>query len=285
MRPAPVARARRHRARRADPAGPPEPAACLPQRRSRLLPGRYPQPRSGHQPPAARGRRLSLRGLPGLPARLLHVLRRERGLDGPALRDHRGRGPRPGPGRGGLVAVGHGRGALPVPGRRGAGPGHAAGKRAGGGAVGHIVPGVRRPARDAGDPGADLQSAERLWHVEARRGDGRRQPRAPVRHPHRRAQVQHRPGSPAVGLQRLLRRVPHLLPELPAGPGSHPLRGRRGDPRLRQHRRRGGRQRPGLDGRPRGRASLQRRRRQSGHYQRIRRYRPGAVRVRASQEW
>ena len=43
-------------------------------------------------------------------------------------------------------------------------------------------------------------------------------------------------GPAAVGLQRLLRRVPNLLPELPPGPGSHPLRGRRGDPRLRQHR-------------------------------------------------
>ena len=55
------------------------------------------------------------------------------------------------------------------------------------------------------------------------RGNGRHQPGTPVRHPDRRAQVQHRPGPPAVGLQRLLRRVPHLLPELPAGQGSHPL--------------------------------------------------------------
>ena len=31
--------------------------------------------------------------------------------------------------------------------------------------------------------------------------------------------------------------------QLPAGPGAHPVRGRRGHPRLRQHRRRGGRQR------------------------------------------
>ena len=72
LRPAPVARTRRRRARRADPAGPPERAACLPECRSRLLPGRHPQPRSGHEPAAARGRRLSLRRLPGLPARLLH---------------------------------------------------------------------------------------------------------------------------------------------------------------------------------------------------------------------
>ena len=38
----------------------------------------------------------------------------------------------------------------------------------------------------------------------------------PVRHPDRRAPVQHRPGPPAVGLQRLLRCLPHLLPELSA---------------------------------------------------------------------
>ena len=66
----------------------------------------------------------------------------------------------------------------------------------------------------------------------------------PLRHPDRRAAVQHRPGSPAVGLQRLLRRLPHLLPELPAGQAADPVRGRRRHPRLRQHRRRGRRQRP-----------------------------------------
>ena len=61
-------------------------------------------------------------------------------------------------------------------------------------------------------------------------GDGRRQPGPPVRHPHRRAALQHRPGPAAVGLQHLLGRVPHLLPELPAGPRADPVRGRRGDP-------------------------------------------------------
>ena len=93
-----------------------QPAYLTPERR--LLPGRRPQPRPAREPAAAGRRRLPLRRLPGLPARLLAVLRRERGLDGPDLRDHRGRAPRPRPGRGGVVAVGDGRGALPVPGRR-----------------------------------------------------------------------------------------------------------------------------------------------------------------------
>ena len=109
----------------------------VPEPRSRLLPGRHPQPRPAHQPPATRRRRLPLRRLPGLPARLLAVLRCERGLDRPALRDHRGRASRPGPGRGGLVAVGDGRGTLLVPGRRRADAGHAAGKRPRGEPVGH----------------------------------------------------------------------------------------------------------------------------------------------------
>ena len=128
LRPAARARARRRRARRADPAGTPERAARVPEPRGRLLPGRHPQPRPAHEPAAPRRRRLPLRRLPGLPARLLAVLRRERGLDGPALRDHRGRAPRPGPGGGGVVAVGDGRGALPVPGRRRADAGHAPGE-------------------------------------------------------------------------------------------------------------------------------------------------------------
>ena len=142
--------------------------AGLPEPRRRLLPGRRPQPRPAHQPAAPGRRRLPLRRLPGLPARLLPVLRRERGLDRPALRDHRGRAPRPGPGRGGLVAVGDGRGTLLVPGRRRAAPGHAAGERPRGEPVGHPVPAVRRPARAAGHARAGLQSAERLRHVEAR---------------------------------------------------------------------------------------------------------------------
>ena len=49
-------------------------------------------------------------------------------------------------------------------------------------------------------------------HVEAGRGNGRRQPRPPLRHPHGRPSLQHRPGPAAVGLQRLLGRLPHLLP-------------------------------------------------------------------------
>ena len=66
------------------------------------------------------------------------------------------------------------------------------------------------------------------------------------------------------------------------GPGSHPLRGRRRDPRLRQHRRRGGRQRPRADGRARRRACLQRRRRPGGHHPGIRGRRHAPVRLRAS---
>ena len=73
------------------------------------------------------------------------------------------------------------------------------------------------PAGAAGDARADLQSAERVRHVEARRGDGRREPGPPVRHPDGRAALQHRAGPSAVGLQRVLGCVPHLLPELPAG--------------------------------------------------------------------
>ncbi|MGD0378282.1 MAG: NAD-dependent epimerase/dehydratase family protein [Streptosporangiaceae bacterium] len=71
-------------------------------------------------------------------------------------------------------------------------------------------------------------------------------------------------------LQRLLGRVPHLLPELPAGHSADPLRGWCGNPRLRQYRRRGGRQRARARRQPRGGPGLQRRRRQGGHDQGIR---------------
>ena len=77
------------------------------------------------------------------------------------------------------------------------------------------------------------------------RGDGGGQPGTPVRHPDRRAALQHRAGTAAVGVQRLLRRLPDLLPELPARQRAGAVRGRRRHPRLRQHRRRGGRQRAG----------------------------------------
>ena len=84
-------------------------------------------------------------------------------------------------------------------------------------------PRLRWPAGDAGHARAGLEPAERLRHVQARRGDGRRQPRPPVRHPHRGPALQHRPGPAPVGLQRVLRCVPHLLPQLPAGRGARPL--------------------------------------------------------------
>ena len=217
-----------------------QPAYLNPE--GRLLPGRHPQPRPAHEPSAPRRRRLPPRRLPGLPARLLAILRRERGLDGPALRDHRRRAPRPRPRRGGVVAGGDGRRALPVPDATASRYRGCAPRGARRGPVGHPLPGVRWPARDAGHARADLESAERLRHVEARPGDGRHQPRPPVRHPDRRPPLQHRPGPAAVGLQRVLGCMPHLLPELPAGHSADPLRGRRGDPRLRQHRRRRGRQ-------------------------------------------
>ena len=85
-------------------------------------------------------------------------------------------------------------------------------------------------------------------------------------------------GPAPVGVQRVLRRVPHLLPELPARHTADPLRGRPGDPRLRQYRRRGGCQRSGPGGRRGGRAGLQRRRRSGGHHPRIRRHRHAPVR-------
>ena len=103
-----AARTRGRGPRRADPAGTPERAARVPEPGRRLLPGRHPQPGPAREPAPSRRRRLPLRRLPGLPARLLAVLRRERGLDRPALRDHRGRAPRSRPGRGGVVAVGDG---------------------------------------------------------------------------------------------------------------------------------------------------------------------------------
>ena len=78
------------------------------------------------KPPASGRRRLPLRRLPGLPARFFAILRRERGLDGLALRDHRRRASRPGPGRGGVIAGGDGRRALPVPDPRRAVSGNAA---------------------------------------------------------------------------------------------------------------------------------------------------------------
>ena len=141
-------------------------------------------------------------------------------------------------------------------------PGMRPEKDARGRPVGHPVPAVRRAAGDAAHPRADLQPAERLRHVQARRGDGRHQPRPPVRDPDGRAALQHRAGPAAVGVQRVLGRVPHLLPELPAGVSARPLRGRRRHPGLRQHQRRGGRQRARARRRARRRAGLQRRRRQ-----------------------
>ena len=91
------------------------------------------------------------------------------------------------------------------------------------------------PLEMAQDPGARLQPAERLRHVEVRRGDGRAQPRSPLRHPQRRPPVQHRPGTAAVRVQRVLGRVPDLLPALPPGRRAHAVRGRGDGPRLRQH--------------------------------------------------
>ena len=81
----------------------------------------------------------------------------------------------------------------------------------------------RSPARaavasgDGADARADLEPAERLRHVEVRGGDAGDQPGSSLRHPHGGPAVQHRPGSASVGLQRLLRGVPDLLPALRPG--------------------------------------------------------------------
>ena len=91
------------------------------------------------------------------------------------------------------------------------------------------------------------------------------QPRPALRDPDGRAALQHRPGAAAVGLQRLLRRVPDLQPALPARRCADALRGRRRDPRLRQHPRRRRRQRPRAHRRARDRPGLQRRRRHGVH--------------------
>ena len=106
-------------------------------------------------------------------------------------------------------------------------PGMRPEQRARGRPVGDPLSAVRRPHGDAGHARAGLEPAERLRHVQAGRGDGRHQPRPPVRHPHRRPPLQHRPGAAPVGLQRLLRRLPHLLPQLQAGRRPDGVRGRR----------------------------------------------------------
>ena len=109
----------------------------VPEPRGRVLPGRRPQPRPAGEPAPSGRRGLPLRRLPGLPARLRAVHRRQRGLHRPDLRDHRRRAARPGPGRRGLLAVRDGRGPVPVRRRRRAAPGDAPGEGAGGRPVGH----------------------------------------------------------------------------------------------------------------------------------------------------
>jgi len=160
----------------------------------------------------------------------------------------------------------------------GAATGDATGERAGGGSVGYSCPvcggrwrcGPRPSGSRTRRTRTACQSSVRRWWPSTW---------APVWHPHRCPALQHRPGAAAVCLQRLLRRVPHLLPELPAGHGANPLRGRRGYPRLRQHRRRGGRQRPRPAGRAGRRAGLQRRRWPGRHDQGIFGHRHAQVRV------
>ena len=144
------------------------------------------------------------------------------------------------------------------------------------------MPHLRRWAGAAADPGAHLAPAERLRHVEVRAGDGRCQPGAPLRHPDDGAALQHRAGTAAVGLQRLLRRLPDLQPALPARRFAGRLRGRPGGPRLRQHPRRRRRQRAGAQRRTGGRPGLQRRRRYAVHDARVRRGGPRAVRIGAA---
>ena len=95
LRPAGRARPRGRRARRPHRAGAPRRQADLPHAGRGAVRRRRPQPRPARQPPAPRRRRLPLRGLPGLPARLRPVHRRQRHLHRPDLRDHRGRAARP----------------------------------------------------------------------------------------------------------------------------------------------------------------------------------------------
>ena len=197
-------------------AGPPRRQAQLPDPGRRALRRRRAQPRPARQPAAPRGRRLPLRGLPGLPARLRPVHRRQRDVDRADLRDRGRREARPervvvassqsAMGEGLYRCPEHGE---QTPDMR---PEAALRRRM----WEMPCPRLRRPAGDAAHPGADLEPAERLRDVEVRRGDGRHQPRPAVRHPDGGAALQHRPGPAAVGLQRLLRRLPDLQPALPA---------------------------------------------------------------------
>ncbi len=174
------------------------------------------------QPAAPGGRGLPLRRLPGLPARLRPLHRRQRHLDGDDLRDHRRGAAGSRPGRRRLVAVGDGGGPLPLPRARRADPGHAAGAALERARVGPALPGLRGPLEMLRTPGAGLQPAERLRDVQARRGDGRDQPRR-------------RYGIPTVALRYSIvqgprqsvynaysGRLPDLLPALPARAARRP---------------------------------------------------------------
>ncbi len=244
LRPAPRARPRGRRARRADPAGTPGRAAGVPEPRGRLLPGRRPQPRPRREPAAPGRRRLPLRRLPGLPARLLAVLRRERGLDGPAVRDHRGRAARPGPGRGGVVASRRW-----AKGSTGARSTASSCRGCARKAPSRRVSGTS-PARTAAAPLEMQATPERISNPQNAYGMSKLGQEMVA------VNLGRRYGIPTVALRYSIVQGPrqsvynaysgacrifclsYLL-----GHSSHPLRGRRGDPRLRQHRRRRGRQR------------------------------------------
>ena len=189
--------------------------------------------------------RLPLRRVPGLLARLLAVLRRERRVRPrcstrsslPSVSTSHGSSS-----RSSQAAMGEGLYRCPVDGEQVPGMRPEADLAAGRWDI--ACPVCRGRARAAGHAGAHLEPAERVRNVEARRGDGRRQPRPPVRHPYGRAALQHRAGTATVRVQRVLGRVSNLLPQLPAGHRADLVRGRPDDPRRRQHRRRRRRQRP-----------------------------------------
>ena len=219
LRPAGRARPRRHRARRADRSGAPGRQAELPDARGRAA-------TSGD----VRNRDLLANLLRRVDA-VYHFAAYQDYLpdfarftdvnvvvDRADLRDRRRRAARPRPHRRGVLAVRDGGGPLPLPGRRRADSRTCAPRRRCEPAEWDIpCPVVRRTAGDAAHARADLQPAERRT---ACRSSARRwwplNLGTPVRHPDGRAAVQHRPGPAAVGLQRLLRCVPDLLPALPA---------------------------------------------------------------------
>ena len=138
----------------------------------RLLPGRRPQPRTLANLLRRVDAVYHLAAYQDYLTGLRPLFRRQRRLHRPDLRDHRGRAAGPGAGGGGVLAVGHGRGALPVPGRRRAAPRHAPRGRPGRRPVGHPLPanaavrwrcGPRRSASPIRRTPTGCRSTARRW--------------------------------------------------------------------------------------------------------------------------